>query len=142
MPVWAWKCKKCNTEEDRVVALRLRDEPYKCEQCGGATERLFSREGALGFMPFKPHYDEGLGCDVSSFGEKNRIMNEMGVREAGDRKGGARNFDEKAPVKVGRTKPRGEKFVSQNSVKETPTWVGSEKNGNTKWSRSDQLKTV
>jgi hypothetical protein len=142
MPRWTWHCKKCNTSEDRIVPLRQRDEAYRCAKCGANTERQFAREAALGFMPFEPHYDEGLGCDVTSFGEKKRIMRDLGVHEAGDRKGGAINFDAKAPDKVGKSRPRGEKFVNPDSVKEVPTWVGAQTDGHTNWMKSDQLKTV
>lgn len=142
MPRWTWKCNQCKHEEDRFVPLREREMAYACEACGGTTERLFSRESALNFMPFEPYYDEGLGCDVNGRREKRQIMADMGVQEAGDAKGGARNFDTKAPYIIGKSRPRGDKYQSKRDEPEVATWVGSEKGGKTSWYRSTDLKTV
>jgi len=46
---------------------------------------------------FEPYYDEGLGCDVHSEGERRRVMSELGLIESGDRVHGGRNFDANAP---------------------------------------------
>ena len=59
---------------------------------------------------FEPHYDEGLGCDVSSAREKKRVMKALGVIETGDWVHGARNFDRHAPTKVSKFAPQGIPF--------------------------------
>jgi len=105
--------------------------------------RLFSREAALGFQPFEAHYDEGLGCDVHSRREKKMIMNALNVHEAGDTKGGARNFDKHAPAHITPTAVRGEPFVDRRLAKEEPTPVGTVgKDGKTTWKKSTELKSV
>lgn len=143
MPRWSWVCNKCDYEEDRLVPLRLRDEPYDCPKCGKITARQFSRESALNFLPFEAHYDEGLGCDVHTRREKKMIMNALNVHEAGDAKGGARNFDKHAPEHVKPTAVRGEPFLDRRLAKEESTPIGTVgKDGKTKWSKSTELKSL
>ena len=42
MPIYAYRCKKCGSEEEHIQ--RMSDPPVtKCEACGGKLERLVSR---------------------------------------------------------------------------------------------------
>jgi hypothetical protein len=56
---------------------------------------------------FEPYFDEGLGSDVYSESDRRQLMRMRGVIEAGDKVGGARNFEPKAPHLVDKLPPRG-----------------------------------
>jgi hypothetical protein len=42
---------------------------------------------------FEPYHDESLNCDIYGKRHREQVMVAEGVTEAGDRVGGARNFD-------------------------------------------------
>ena len=46
MPSHDYKCKDCDTTEERVVKLIDFDEPQLCDECGAVLERQFPRRGA------------------------------------------------------------------------------------------------
>jgi len=129
MPRYTWKCEACHTEDDHIVTYEQRDDWRACSKCGCPTIRQFPFEAVRGIRTFEPHYDEGLGCDVNDASEKRAIMADMGVHEAGDKKGGARNFDEKAPFKVGKQPLRGAKYIPRSARVHDDMMVGIEKGG-------------
>jgi len=55
----------------------------------------------------EPYFDEGLGCDIYSASHRRRVMRQLDVIEAGDRVGGAINFDRRAPEHVGKLPMKG-----------------------------------
>jgi hypothetical protein len=65
-----------------------------------------------GYQPFEAYFDESLNCDIKGRRHKQEVMTILGVHESGDRVGGARNFDEKAPHHVKPTPPQGIEPVS------------------------------
>ena len=46
MPRHDYKCKKCDTTEEKFVPLQDFDETQLCEVCGKDLERLFPMDGA------------------------------------------------------------------------------------------------
>ena len=111
MPTYDFTCKLCKGVEEKTILLKnLNNQTHYCS-CGGVMQREFPIEAALGYQPFIPYYDEGLGSDVYGRRHRQQIMKQLDVIEAGDRVGGARNFDEHAPHHVKPLPPRGEVYA-------------------------------
>tara|TARA_R110000751_G_scaffold76357_8_gene153943 strand:+ start:799 stop:1275 length:477 start_codon:yes stop_codon:yes gene_type:complete len=131
---------KCNTcgysfEEHRRVDDRL--DVAKCGNCDGVAEFTFPLTGFHLWADIPDYHDEGLGVDITGGRkEKKAILKSMGLVEAGDKQGGARNYDPKAnnitanvPVQ-GRSfdDARREKDAARDSfVVSTGTGSGSER---------------
>lgn len=98
MPVYSFECPKCLGSQDIWLPIEERKKPQKC-QCGKRLKRVPERFTA---DTFEPYHDEGLGVDIHSRQEKRDVMKDLGVIETGDRVGGARDFDEKAPDTIGK----------------------------------------
>jgi len=103
MPTYTFQCQICYSAKDVVREVPRRNDPVVCE-CTEIMQRMPEMFRANVFVPY---YDEALGEDLYSFADKRRSMAEIGVREAGDRVGGARNFDKIAPEHVSKSRPRG-----------------------------------
>lgn len=132
MALFDFTCIQCGATEEVICRSQERDDPRKCEQCGGPLQREFPITAALGFQPFESYYDPGLGCDITSKREKQRVMRALGVTEAGDTVKGSRNFDAKAPDHLKPLPPKGVPFVSpqQREALERVDWqVAAEKKG-------------
>ncbi len=49
MPIYEYRCKKCQNKFEELVGLGTRDEDMACPRCGsGSVERAFSVFGVLG----------------------------------------------------------------------------------------------
>ena len=96
--LYDYECKKCSS----VVELfaRFEDRNKSCEKCGTEMERLFPMGAIKNFIPFEEYYDEGLDCDITGRKQHKEVMNALNVHEAGDRKRGARDFEEKNPTAI------------------------------------------
>lgn len=106
MPLYTFACDLCGAKLDELRSMERRNDPRGC-LCGAEMTR---RVEPFRAATFEPYYDEGLGCDISSSKEKRAVMRALGVIESGDRVGGARNFDEKAPHHVSKFTLQGKKF--------------------------------
>jgi len=107
--LYDYECKKCN----KVVELlaRFEDRDKSCEKCGTDMERLFPMGAIKNFIPFEEYYDEGLDCDITGWKQKKEVMKALNVIEAGDRKRGARDFEEDNPTAIKpQSKLRGKKI--------------------------------
>ena len=143
MARYTWECKKCGFLEDHFVPSARRDEPMACTSCGSDTKRQFPVEAVRGIHTFQPHYNEGLGCDVHDASEHRDIMLALDVHEAGDKVGGARNFDSKAPHKVGKQPLRGERFVDRRTEKPNDPVVNIErKDGSVETIKFSELRSA
>lgn len=137
MPRYDVRCGQCGKVEERTLPCDVRC--VVCS-CGGVAERLFPVTAALGFMPFQEHYDEALGCDIHSYGEKRRILRDKGLIEAGDRIKGALNFDKHAPEHIGKKPVQG---VPYTSFRPRPQYkIGIEDKGQTHWLKESEVKTL
>jgi len=114
MPRYDVTCSDCGTNE-REIPLKDFDSPVYCYRCGREAVREFPLGAIRGFQPFESYYDEVLECDINGRREKRQILNAEGLIEAGDKRGGARNFDRHAPDHI---KPRPPKGISYASVRE------------------------
>jgi len=90
------------------------------------------------FMPFESYYDEALDCDIHGRREKKQILTAMGLQEAGDSVGGARNVETHPDaVVMDRQKARGRTFSdiqrerARHEATETFTDVSVEKSDGT-----------
>jgi len=110
MPAYDFICTSCGkTSTHYQVPYEDREKPRKCD-CGGLAEYQFPLEAVKGINVFEAFYAEPFDCDVHSRGEWKHILKDNGLEEAGDKVGGARNYDEKAngmrPVD-----PKGKQYV-------------------------------
>ena len=97
MPRYDYTCSQCGHVEEKWNKYEHRIVTYPCSRCSeGVMEYMFPYGAIHGYQPFKPVYVETLGCDVSSRGELRHILKDQGLQEAGDKVGGARNWDPKA----------------------------------------------
>lgn len=143
MPRYTWQCNVCGYEEDHIVSYDNREKPIPCGKCAGPTKRQFPFEAVKGIRTFEPYYDESLGCDINDASEKRAVMSALGVHEAGDTVKGARNFEVKAPHKVGMSKLRGEKFQDRRFAKADDPIVEIErKDGTIDQCKFSELKSV
>ena len=116
--LYDYECKKCN----KVVELfaRFEDRTKSCEKCDSKMERLFPMGAIKNFIPFEEYYDEGLDCDITGRRQHKEVMNALNVHEAGDRKHGARNFEENNPTAIKpQSKLRGKKIDDIHRKKDT-----------------------
>lgn len=135
MPFYDFTCKVCGKRQEDVLVVSYRDIHVRCDapDCEGVAERDFPIQAALGFMPFEAYYDEGLGCDIRTRNHRKQVMKILDVHEAGDRVGGALNFDAKAPHHVKPTAPRG---ISLPERRPEP-WLVETEVAPGKWERVD-----
>jgi putative FmdB family regulatory protein len=91
MPNYSYYCKFCDIEHDRIVLYEDREASYECPSCGEDTEYVFPLTRSVwGAMEY---HDESLGVDIHGRRHRQQVMRAMGVQEAGDSVGGARNFE-------------------------------------------------
>lgn len=105
MPTYDFKCPECDaTVETTLASWSDKDTAVvMCMDCNVQMRRQFPFGAAQGIRgDFEPHFDEGLGVNVYSRQERDRILRDRGWIETGDPVGGARNFDAKAPHTAGR----------------------------------------
>jgi hypothetical protein len=82
-----------------------------CRPQGSIASYQFPFTAINGFQPFEEYHDESLGVDINGRRHREQVMKAMGVREAGDRIHGGRNWDEKAPDTItADQKPTGRSF--------------------------------
>jgi hypothetical protein len=94
MPTYHFACEKCDDRYEIVLPVAERGNPGPSPCCAVRLDRRPERFTA---HTFEPYFDEALGCDVETLSQKKHILAEMGLIETGDRVGGARAFDPKAP---------------------------------------------
>ena len=96
------KCNGC--QNDKAIRVRVTSEYECCDRCGGLKsvclpDVYFSRpylDPNLG-NPKNPHEVNGIW--IESKRHKQKILNEQGLVEKGDRKHGARNFNKSVAAK-------------------------------------------
>ncbi len=92
MPTYTYHCSSCDTDTDAIVSYDDRETPRLCRECKGTSEYTFTPTthiwGGINY------HDESLGVDIHGRRHRQQVMQAMGVREAGDAKGGARDFNE------------------------------------------------
>lgn len=111
MPAYDFTCTRCRKTDELICRSEERDTPRSCS-CGGALRREFPITALRSYREFTPYYDECLGADITSAREKKRVMQALGVTEAGDTVGGARNFDKHAPEHIKPRPVQGVPFIS------------------------------
>lgn len=110
MPRYDFTCAICGDTRDESVFLADRDKPmFYCHDV--AMKREFPLNAVKGFFSFESYHDPALGVDINGPGEKAEILRAMGVHEAGDPVGGARNFEtSKEAVILDREPPTGRRL--------------------------------
>lgn len=107
MPTYVFQCPKCHQRHDIILPISRRHVSPACT-CGAKMDRCLKAERIV-IHSVETYYDEGLGCDIHGERERRQVMAAQGVIEAGDRVGGARNFD-KTGTHAGRLAPQGVRF--------------------------------
>lgn len=110
MPRYDYTCKACLETTVRHVSFEQRESAQSCE-CGSEAAYQFPLGAIKGFMPFEEYYDEALDCDIKGRSHRQSVMRALNVVEAGDKVGGARNFDKNAPDHIKPRPPRGIDFA-------------------------------
>ena len=94
MPTYDYKCIVCdNVTTIRDVLYEHRMTQRLCSECSGTQTYVFPLEA--GIVVHESHFDEGLGCDIGGDRERKQVMKALGLEEAGDAVGGARNEEGK-----------------------------------------------
>ena len=130
MPTYSFYCKYCDLREDHIVALNDINKIIRCRLCGETTKREFPVEAALGYQPFETYHDEALGVDIHGQREKAKILRDRNLIEAGDRVGGAINFDKHAPHHIKAQAPKGIFYQGKERIPEKWDVERIDKNGN------------
>lgn len=72
MPVYEYRCPKCDTDFELMRRINEMNEPALCPQCGSKTERLVSvfasKAGFYVRAPAKPAFRKRAGEDISEVG--------------------------------------------------------------------------
>tara|TARA_Y100000310_G_scaffold96338_1_gene94106 strand:- start:331 stop:756 length:426 start_codon:yes stop_codon:yes gene_type:complete len=110
MPSYDFSCGDCGCVREMNVSYEERDDQRYCP-CGSELKRLFPTGAVRGIQVFEAYYDEALDADITGPDQKKEVMRIRNVIEAGDKVGGARNFDKEAPHHVKPVAPRGAKAV-------------------------------
>jgi len=90
-PNYDYECPTCNTYTEHFVSFDNRHDLQSCRGCGGSEASYVISVPNLTF--FEPYHDESLNCDIKGARHRKEVMAAQGVHEAGDRVGGARNFE-------------------------------------------------
>ena len=93
-----------------------------CSECSGTQTYVFPLEA--GIVVHESHFDEGLGCDIGGDRERKQVMKALGLEEAGDAVGGARNEEGKGE---GIYAPQGIKLSDMQRKTEAAEKVKNEK---------------
>lgn len=104
MPLYKYVCQTCGRDQELFRSVAERHATVVCPTCRSLCQKALV---APLVRTFEPYFDEGLGSDVYSESDRRQLMRERGVIEAGDKVGGARNFDPKAPELVKKVPPKG-----------------------------------
>jgi putative FmdB family regulatory protein len=132
MPLYTFECPDCGNVEEVVRSVDERKQPLPCPRsfdelgrwgdgtglgrvCGAPMKREVEMFEA---KTLTPYFDEGLGADVHSFGEKRQIMSDLGVMETGDRVHGGRIEDRFAPEHVEKKPLEGKKYIKRKNSDE------------------------
>ncbi len=78
MPLYTYRCTKCETEVDEFRSVAERDIAPECE-CGSKTRKILSLSKPIGDL--NPYYDENLQGYVKSRQHRKDLMRERGVTE-------------------------------------------------------------
>lgn len=106
MPTYDYECSVCGELTAHYnIDFEKRTCPRLCSECNGTAHYTFTP--TKGVIVHEAHYDEGLGVDVGGPRERKQVMNALGLEEAGDPVGGARNQEGKSE---GISAPRGVKL--------------------------------
>jgi putative FmdB family regulatory protein len=108
MPLYSYECPTCDHVEEALRTVAERHADLMCPKCSAGMVKQFASPH-LDIL--EPYFDEGLGCDVHSASHRRKVMKQQGVIEAGDRVGGAINFDRHAPHHVGKFPQRGIEYA-------------------------------
>jgi len=103
MPNYDYTCDLGHTHKHWQIPYEEREAPRDCLTCGRPAEYQFPVSQTF-WGPLEEHEDEGLGIVVRGRRERDQAMKSLGLQEAGDTVGGARNF-ESENVQVGKRKP-------------------------------------
>jgi putative FmdB family regulatory protein len=117
MPRYDYECSSCGEVQTHQCAWDVSSHPKACP-CGGIAEKLFPVQAAFGIEIQTPYYDESLGMDISGKREKKQVLSAMGLKEAGDKVRGARDFDKHAPMHIKPLPPRGIRLSDVQKSKE------------------------
>ena len=72
MPIYEYRCLLCRHVTEALRTVDQRDDPAKCEECGGGAKRKFS----LCSVPAKwrEYFDWGLGRKIGKMEDINRAV--------------------------------------------------------------------
>ena len=107
MPNYDYRCCLCGNTHEALVVYEDRFHMRHCIFCAGLCEYIFPYQAVNGFQETEAYFDEGLGVDVRGKRERNQIMQGQGVIEAGDKKGGSREWDKNHINAIKMQKPKG-----------------------------------
>ena len=113
MPRYDYSCSECGRTVELYASFENRQQAVPCTCGEGELKYQFPMTAIKGFQPFEAYYDEAADCDFTGQRDKKEKLKILELQEAGDRVGGARNFDEKAPHHVKPLPPRGAVPVSK-----------------------------
>jgi transcription elongation factor Elf1 len=96
---YSFECPLCG-QEDPDVILNYEDRDTTlvvCGKCDVPMDRLFPCSAATGIEVFTPYFDEMMGVNIYTKDQHKAEMRKRNLIEAGDKVGGARDYDEYLP---------------------------------------------
>ena len=115
MPQYDYVWPDCQNKEEHIVPYNARTTPRPCK-CGGFMDYTFTLcrtiwGGISG-------YDEALGVDINGRRERDQILKDKGLVQAGDKVGGSRNWEKNSEQAVGISEQQGLRYSDQQRAKE------------------------
>jgi putative FmdB family regulatory protein len=92
MPNYSYLCEDCGVTTDHMVSYTIREDPQQCKGCN-SHNTVYQFPLTSNIWGVLDYHDESLGVDIHGRNHRKQVMKAMGVQEAGDTQGGARNFE-------------------------------------------------
>lgn len=82
MPIYSYKCQKCEAVDEGWRRIEERLEPFLCRACGGNMELVISnvsRHDVSGY----PYFDTVLDREITDPGHRRKVLKQLNLEEKG-----------------------------------------------------------
>lgn len=79
MPTYCWSCRDGHVTEEFHQTSEDLPEKIMCSTCAKAAKRAMSKETPTSSSSFRSYYDVGLGAEVHSSAEADKIAKSAGL---------------------------------------------------------------